>query len=152
MRPINELNALCLASSCQSIINPDDPRFAHPDSMTTAIRDYLKETGQQQPESPADYVRIIFRSLANRYAEVVDVLRSISPVDIRRLHVIGGGSQNEYLMQFTADALGIPVIAGPAEGTALGNALVQVRAAGLVSTLQDMRGIVSRSVELKKYI
>ena len=148
---VNELNALCLASTCQSIINPDDLRFAHPDSMTAAIRDYLAETGQPLPESPADYVRIIFRSLAARYAEVVDVLRDITPVDIRRLHVIGGGSRNEHLMQFTADALGMPVIAGPAEGTALGNALVQIRAAGLVGSLQEMRAIVGRSVELKTY-
>lgn len=148
---VNELNALCLASTCQSLINPDDPRFAHPDSMTAAIRDYLTETGQPLPKSPADYVRIIFRSLATRYAEVVDVLRSIAPVDISRLHVIGGGSRNEYLMQFTADALGMPVIAGPQEGTALGNALVQIRAAGLVGSLQEMRAIVGRSVKLKTY-
>jgi rhamnulokinase len=119
--------------------------------MTAAIRDYIAETGQPQPDVPADYIRIIFRSLAHRYAEVVDVLRSISPVDIQRLHVIGGGSRNEYLMRFTADALGMPVIAGPQEGTALGNALVQIRAAGLVGSLQEMRGIVSRSVELKTY-
>ncbi|MBO4549104.1 MAG: rhamnulokinase, partial [Bacteroidaceae bacterium] len=149
---INELNALCMASSCQSLINPDDQSFAHPDSMTAAICSYLMETGQPLPKEPADYVRIIFRSLAHRYAEVVDVLRNISPVDIRRLHVIGGGSRNEYLMRFTADALGMPVIAGPQEGTALGNALVQVRAAGLVGSLQEMRGIIGRSVELKTYI
>ena len=149
---VNELNALSLASSCQSLINPDDPRFAHPDSMTAAIREYLNETGQPLPQCPADYVRIIFRSLANRYAEVVGILRSISPVDIQRLHVIGGGSRNEYLMQFAADALHMPVIAGPQEGTALGNALVQVRASGLVGSLAEMRGIVERSIELKRYI
>lgn len=148
---VNELNALCLVSTCESLINPDDARFAHPESMTAAIRDYLRETGQPLPESPADYVRIIFRSLARRYAEVVSILRSISPVEIRRLHVIGGGSRNEYLMRFTADALQMPVIAGPQEGTALGNALVQVRAAGLVGSLQEMRGIAARSVTLKSY-
>ena len=149
---VNELNALSLISSCQSLINPDDPRFAHSDSMTAAIRDYLIETEQPLPQCPADYVRIIFRSLANRYAEVVEILRNISPVDIQRLHVIGGGSRNEYLMQFAADTLHMPVIAGPQEGTALGNALVQVRAAGLVGSLAEMRGIVERSIELKHYI
>ena len=148
---VNELNALCLESQCQSLINPDDPRFAHPDSMTAAIRDYLIEAGQPLPQSPADYVRVIFRSLAGRYAEVVEALREITPVDIQRLHVIGGGSRNEFLMQFTADALGIPVIAGPKEGTALGNALVQVRTAGLVGSLAEMRAIVRRSIELKQY-
>lgn len=148
---VNELNALCLNSSLQSLINPDDPRFAHPDSMTAAIRDYLAETGQELPQEPADYVRVIFRSLAHRYAEVVELLRAISPIDIQRLHVIGGGSKNEYLMQFAADALQIPVIAGPKEGTALGNALVQIRAAGLVGSLSQMRGIVRKSIELKEY-
>lgn len=148
---VNELNALCLASSCQSIINPDDPRFAHPDSMTAAIRSYLEETDQPLPQSPADYVRIIFRSLAHRYAEIVELLRTITPVDIRRLHVIGGGSRNEFLMQFAADALRMPVIAGPQEGTALGNALVQVRADGFVDSLKDMRRIITNSIELRTY-
>ena len=148
---VNELNALCLNSSLESLINPDDPRFAHPDSMTAAIRDYLAETGQEIPQKPADYVRVIFRSLAKRYAEVVELLRAISPIDIQRLHVIGGGSKNNFLMQFAADALQIPVIAGPKEGTALGNALVQIRAAGLVGSLSQMRAIVRKSIELKEY-
>lgn len=148
---VNALNALCLNSSLQSLINPDDPRFAHPDSMTAAIRDYLAETGQELPQKPADYVRVIFRSLAKRYAEVVELLRAISPIDIQRLHVIGGGSKNNFLMQFAADALQIPVIAGPKEGTALGNALVQIRAAGLVGSLSQMRAIVRKSIELKEY-
>ncbi len=148
---VNELNALCQQSSIASLINPDDPRFAHPDSMTAAIRDYLAESNQPPAQLPADYVRIIFRSLASRYAEVISMLRAISPVHIGRLHVIGGGTGNKYLMQFTADALGIPVIAGPKEGTALGNALVQIRAAGMVSSLSEMRAIVRKSIELEEY-
>ncbi len=148
---VNELNALSLTSTCDSLIAPDDPRFAHPASMTAAICDYMTETGQLLPESPADYVRVIFRSLAARYAEVINILRDLTDVDIRRLHVIGGGSRNEYLMQFTANALGIPVIAGPQEGTALGNALVQVRAQGLVKTLAEMRAIIKKSIVLNTY-
>lgn len=149
---VNELNALCLASSCQSIIQPDDPRFAHPASMTAAICDYLTETHQPLPATPADYVRVIFRSLAARYCEVIASLRRLTDVNIQRLHVIGGGSRNQYLMQFTADALQMPVIAGPQEGTALGNALVQVRAAGYVGSLAEMRAIITRSVQLKTYL
>ena len=148
---VNELNALCLTSTCDSLIAPDDPRFAHPASMTAAIREYLTETQQPLPQSPADYVRVIFRSLAARYREIVDILRRLTTVDIQRLHVIGGGSRNQYLMQFTADALQMPVIAGPQEGTALGNALVQVRAAGLVGSLSEMRSIIKKSIELKEY-
>ena len=150
-KDVNALNALSLTSTCDSIIAPDDPRFAHPTSMTTAISDYLTETGQPLPQSPADYVRVIFRSLAARYAEVINILRDLTDVEIRRLHVIGGGSRNEYLMQFTADTLGIPVVAGPQEGTALGNALVQVRAQGLVNTLAEMRAIIKNSIELKTF-
>ena len=150
-KDVNALNALCLTSECQSLINPDDPRFAHPASMTAAICDYLTETAQPLPTSPADYVRVIFRSLAAKYAEVINILRDLTDVDIQRLHVIGGGSRNEYLMQFTANALGIPVIAGPQEGTALGNALVQVRAQGLVESLAAMRAIIAKSIELKTY-
>jgi len=149
---VNELNALCLTSSCDSLIQPDDPRFAHPVSMTAAIREYLTETRQPLPETPADYVRVIFRSLAARYQEVVEKLRRLTDVDIQRLHVIGGGSRNQFLMQFAADALQMPVIAGPQEGTALGNALVQVRAAGLVGTLAEMRAIIGRSIELTTYL
>lgn len=149
---VNELNALCLTSSCNSLIHPDDSRFAHPSSMTTAICDYLTETQQTLPVTPADHVRVIFRSLAARYREVIDTLRRLTPVDIQRLHVIGGGSRNEYLMQFTANALEMPVIAGPQEGTALGNALVQVRAAGRVGSLKEMRKIIGKSVELKTYL
>ena len=120
--------------------------------MTGAICEYLGETHQPLPQTPADFVRVIFRSLAARYCDVVEVLRRLTPVDIQRLHVIGGGSRNQYLMQFTADALQLPVIAGPQEGTALGNALVQVRAAGLVGSLAEMRAIIARSIELKTYL
>ena len=150
-KDVNALNALCMQSGCQSIIFPDDPRFAHPVSMTAAIRDYLTESGQPLPQTPADYVSIIFRSLAERYRGVVESLRKLTSVDIQRLHVIGGGSRNEYLMQFTADALQLPVIAGPQEGTALGNSLVQVRAAGLVGSLKEMRAVIKNSIELKTY-
>lgn len=149
---VNELNALCMSSKCDSLIQPDDARFAHPASMTRAICEYLTETTQPLPETPADYVRVIFRSLAARYREVVEVLRRLTPVDISRLHVIGGGSRNEYLMQFTANALQMPVVAGPQEGTALGDVMVQVRAKGLVDSLTSMRAIIKNSVELKTYL
>ena len=148
---VNELNALCHASSFDSLILPDDPLFAHPDSMTDAISQFCQQTGQALPQEPADYVRCIFRSLALRYRQVLEILGEMADFPLRRLHVIGGGSLNRHLMQWTADATGLPVIAGPAEGTALGNTLVQVRAAGGVDTLTDMRRIVARSIELKHY-
>ncbi len=145
-----ELVALCDKSDCGSIINPDDPRFAHPESMTAAIREYCEETGQRVPETPADYIRIIFRSLARRYGEVMECLKEICGKEIKCLHVIGGGSQNSRLMQYTADELCMDVIAGPSESTALGNLLVQVAACGLTSW-DNLRKISKNSTETKTY-
>lgn len=124
---VNELNALCLQSNYDGIINPDDARFAHPKSMIEAIHDHFIEKNEVAPECVADYVRCIFRSLAHRIHEVLDMLRELTPVKIERLHVIGGGSLNTYLMDILRDELDIPVITGPAECTALGNSMVQMK-------------------------
>lgn len=148
---IAELSALCLQSSCDSIINPDDPMFAHPSSMTRAINAYCAQTGQEVPRRPSDYIRVIYRSLAKRYKTVLDWLKELSPVNIKRLHVIGGGSQNPYIMQHTADELGIPVVAGPTECTALGNVLVQLKASGMINSLDEMRRVAINSTETKTY-
>lgn len=149
---VAELVAMCETSDMESIIDPDAPCFAHPSSMRAAIDGYCQQTGQAVPQTAGDYCRVIFRSLALRYRQVVDILRGFAPFPIERLHVIGGGSQNRHLMQYTADALEMPVICGPVEGTALGNVLVQLKAAGMVSTLPQMRAISAASVELKTYL
>lgn len=150
-KDISELAALYLKSDCESIINPDDPSFANPESMTKAITAYCEKTGQRKPETPADYIRIVYRSLAKRYGEITRWLREISPVQIKRLHVIGGGSRNQYLMQLTADELGIPVVAGPAECTALGNVLMQLRACKSLKSLHEMREVAVNSTETITY-
>ena len=149
---VAELVALCETSDIESIIDPDAPCFAHPSSMRAAIDGYCQQTGQAVPQTAGDYCRVIFRSLALRYRQVVDILRGFAPFPIERLHVIGGGSQNRHLMQYTADALEMPVICGPVEGTALGNVLVQVKSAGMVQTLPQMRAISAASVSLKTYM
>lgn len=148
---VGELVALCEESTYAGLINPDAPCFAAPASMTAAIRKYCLSTGQAVPETPADYCRCIFRSLANRYREIVDILQGMCDFPIRKLHVIGGGSQNKYLMQYAADALSMPVVCGPVEGTALGNVLMQLKASGVVETLGQMRKISAASVELVTY-
>lgn len=145
------LAALCETSDYEGVIDPDAPCFAAPVSMMRAIEDYCRRTGQEVPRVPADYIRCIYRSLALRYRQVIGWLREMSPFPIECLHVIGGGSRNAYLMQYAADATGLPVVSGPVEGTALGNTLVQVRASGGVGTLADMRRISAASVELKRY-
>lgn len=149
---IKELSAKCMESDYEGIIFPDDEHFVHPDSMTEAISEYCRRTRQEVPETVADFVRCIYRSLALRYKDVVKLLEEMCGFPIESLNVIGGGSQNQYLMQMTAESLGIPVICGPTEGTALGNALVQIRAKGLVSNLWEMRRIVAASVEVKTYL
>lgn len=148
---VGELVALCEESTYVGLINPDAPCFAAPASMTAAIREYCLSTGQAVPETPADYCRCIFRSLANRYREIVDILQGMCDFPIKKLHVIGGGSQNKYLMQYAADALSMPVVCGPVEGTALGNVLMQMKASGVVETLGQMREISAASVELVTY-
>ena len=149
---VGELVSLCERSSYDGLINPDAPCFAAPASMTTAIREYCLATGQAAPQSPADYCRCIFRSLALRYRQVVEILGGMCSFLIKKLHVIGGGSQNRYLMQYTANALNMPVICGPVEGTALGNVLMQIKASGKVHTLEQMREICERSVDLVTYM
>ena len=149
---VGELVALCEESIYDGIINPDAPCFAAPASMTAAIREYCQSTGQPAPETPADYCRCIFRSLANRYREIVDILQSMCDFPIKKLHVIGGGSQNKYLMQYAANALNMPVICGPVEGTALGNVLMQIKAGDNELTLSKMREISAASVDLVTYL
>ena len=148
---VGELASLCRDCKCDSIINPDDPMFAHPISMTGAINEYCRHTGQTIPSSPADYIGVIYRSLAKRYREVLDWLNELSPKEIKRLHVIGGGSQNQYLMQLASDETGIPVVAGPAECTTLGNLLMQLKASGRVKDLREMRNVAINSTETKTY-
>jgi len=149
---VAELVALCDTADIDSVIDPDAPCFSHPVSMTAAINDYCEKTGQRVPQTPAEYCRVIFRSLALRYRQVVEILRGFAPFEINKLHVIGGGSLNRYLMQYAANSLNMPVICGPVEGTALGNTLVQIKSSGLVETLPQMRAIVGRSIDLVTYM
>lgn len=135
----------------QSIINPDDPMFANPASMVEAIKDYCRQTGQHVPEGYAEICRCIFESLALRYRQVFNYLREMASLPIEVLHIIGGGSLNAYLNQFTANSLGIEVLAGPQEGTAIGNIMLQAKASGDVGDIWDMRRIIAASIELKRF-
>lgn len=139
------------AEPFRSLINPDDPLFANPADMENAIRTYCADTRQPVPETRGEVVRCIFESLALRYRQVLENLRGLSPRPIETLHVIGGGSRNELLNRFTANAVGIPVVAGPSEATAIGNVMVQAIAAGQASDIAGMRRLVHRSVPLKTY-
>jgi len=135
----------------RSIINPDDKAFANPPSMIEAIKQYCRETGQNVPESPAEICRCIFDSLALRYRQVFNWLKEFADFELSVLHVIGGGSLNKYLTQFTADSLGVEVLAGPQECTAIGNIMLQAKASGDVADIWEMRRIIANSVDMVAY-
>ena len=131
------------AEPFRSLINPDNALFANPDDMENAIRKYCMDTNQPVPETRGQIVRCIFESLAFRYKEVLALLSEMAPFPIRKLHVIGGGSMNNLLNQFTANVINMPVVAGPSEATAIGNCMVQARAAGLVADRWEMRRLIN---------
>jgi rhamnulokinase len=130
------------------LIDPDDSAFAHPESMTKAISGYCKKTNQPLPANHAEYIRCIFDSLALKYKYVFRRFEQMASFPIEKLHVIGGGSQNELLNQFTANATGIMVVAGPSEATAIGNAMIQAKGLGVVHSLPEIRKIVRDSYTL----
>ena len=122
------------------------------EKLMNGIRLAYVHTGQPVPEDYRQMARCIFESLALRYRQVTGYLRELAPFPIERLHVIGGGSLNPYLMQMTASSLQMPVLTGPVEGTAIGNIMLQAKAAGLVSDIFQMRNIIAQSIEMKTYL
>ncbi len=128
------------------LIFPDDPRFLNPPSMLAAIADQMRESGQQAPAEPAAVARVILDSLAARYASVFRTIADLTGTPVEGVQIIGGGSQNGYLNQATATATGLPVLAGPIEATAIGNAVVQATTAGRFATLAEARAHVARHV------
>ena len=149
---VNELNDAAMeAPAFRSFINPDDPRFTNPESMVEAIQGFCEETGQPVPEGYKQIARCIFESLAMRYRQVLGYLQELAPFKIEKLHVIGGGTYNRHLMQMTANSIGLPVVTGPVEGTAIGNIMLQAKAAGIVGDIFEMRRIIGNSIELRRY-
>ena len=120
--------------------------------MDAEIKAALAESGQQVPVNDAQMISCIYHSLTKKYKDVIAMLQSFASFTIDKLHVIGGGSANKLVSQLTADTLGIPVIAGPVEGTAIGNIMMQAKVAGLVKDRWEMRRIIGNSIETKTYI
>jgi rhamnulokinase len=135
----------------QSIIDPDHSSFVNPSCMPTAIANYCRATNQIAPSNHAEFVRCIFESLSLKYNYVLGKLKDLSPFAIEKLHVIGGGSKNPLLNQWTANATGITVIAGPSEATAIGNIMIQAKSAGYVNSLHEMRQIIGNSIQLDEF-
>ena len=133
------------APPLRSLINPDAPQFLRPTAMIETIQDFCRKSGQTIPQTEGELVRCILESLALKYRQVLGSLEKITDTRIQVIHIVGGGSRNALLNQFTADACQRPVIAGPIEATAIGNVLYQARASGEFQSLTEIRGVIRES-------
>ena len=135
----------------QHLVDPDDELFLRPDNMCDAIAAYCRKTQQPVPAGPAAYLRTILESLAMKYRFVIRNLERLIDRPIEQIRVIGGGSKNRLLNQFTSDATGRRVLAGPAEATALGNIAIQILARGDAASLEEVRAVVDRSFPVEVF-
>jgi rhamnulokinase len=134
------------------VVDMDDPLLLPPGDMPDRVRQLCRAGGQRVPESQAEVVRCIVDNLAVAFAAAVRSAAELSGRDVETVHVVGGGARNELLCQLTADACGMPVVAGPVEATALGNVLVQARGLGVVrGDLAVLRDIVRRTQPMRRY-
>jgi rhamnulokinase len=129
----------------------DLDEFSSPGDHPRRIREYCGKTGQQAPEDPGSTCRVILQTLAARYKETVELLERLTGKQIPVIHIVGGGSRNRLLNQLAADTTGRRVIAGPAEATAIGNALTQALGAGDIASIEELRAIVRHSFEVEEF-
>ena len=133
------------------LFNPDHPGFLHPPDMVAAIGAYCRDTGQPEPDTPGAVTRAILESLAFKYRYVIESLEKLTGTRVEEIQIVGGGSRNRLLNQFTADATGRTVLAGPVEATALGNLAMQMVGTGAVSSLAEARRIIERSFPVERF-
>ncbi|GER65785.1 rhamnulokinase [Weizmannia acidilactici] len=138
-------------SGFKQVVNFNDERFLNPENMVEEIQQYCRETNQVVPESAGELANCIYNNLAILYSIALDELEQITGNKIDRLHIVGGGSNNEWLNQLTADLSGRNVYAGPGEATAVGNLLMQMIATGRLKDLKEARALVRESIDLKMY-
>jgi len=145
---------IALARTAQpffAVIDSDDRLFLDPGDMPSKIRLFCERTHQQPPETPGAVTRCIFESLALKYRWVFENLQKVIGVQLDTIHLVGGGSKNKYLAQFTADATARRVLAGPSEATAIGNLVTQLIALGQLDSLEDAREVIRNSFETDEY-
>ncbi|MBB4934906.1 rhamnulokinase [Lipingzhangella halophila] len=145
------LAAAAEAEAFTALVDASDQRFLEPGDMPARIAAYCRETGQPVPESRGALVRCVLESLALAHRTTLRRAAELSGRDLGIVHLVGGGAHNTLLCQLTADALGLPVVAGPTEATAIGNVLVQARAAGLVRDRAQMRALVAATQPTRRY-
>ncbi len=139
------------APSLAALVDPDHPAFLNPEDMPSAIQKYCQETGQPVPQARGEIIRCALESLALKYRWVLEKLEEMLGRKLSPIHIVGGGSRNWLLCQFTADCTGRPVLAGPVEATAVGNLLTQAMALGEVASLAQAREIVRQSTTIQVY-
>jgi sugar (pentulose or hexulose) kinase len=135
-----------------SFIDPDAMDFQAPPDMPRAIAEFCRRTNQPLPESFGAFTRAIFESLALKYRQSKESLERITGRSVDKIHIVGGGSQNDLLNQFAADALNCAVVCGPVEATSIGNLTMQLCALGEMSSLAEGRAAIRRSVETKTFL
>ena len=145
------LNDAAALESAPALIFPDDERLLNPASMLQALKEQLLESEQRVPESVPETTRVILDSLALRYASVLRTIESLTGNRLSGVHIVGGGSRNEYLNQATANASGLPVLAGPVEATVIGNVLVQAIAARRFGSLTEARRHAGDNLGLTRF-
>ncbi|MGR6968581.1 rhamnulokinase [Streptomyces cynarae] len=145
------LSAAAEVPALRSVVDAGDAAFLAPGRMPARIAEACRASGQPVPDSPAEVTRCILDSLALAHRRAVSEAQRLAdhPVDV--VHIVGGGTRNTLLCQLTADACGLPVVAGPTEAAALGNVLVQARAHGLVGDRAEMRRLLAATQPLTRY-
>jgi rhamnulokinase len=137
--------------SLVSLVDPNDARFLAPGDMPGRVQAFCRETGQPVPDSRPDLLRCILESLALKYRQDRETIESALQREMKVVHMVGGGIRNRLLCQFTANAMNLPVLAGPVESTALGNMIMQAVGLGHLSSVQEGRDLVRASVSIETY-
>ena len=147
----SEMCDLAMAAETDIRIDPNDPVFATPGDMPARIAEYCRKHSGKEFASRGELLRCIYESLAECFSRKLRELEALRGVKYKRLHILGGGTKDEFLMQLTANKTGIEVLAGPVEATAIGNLLSQLMASGEIADLAEGRKLVARSFDLKSY-
>uniref|UniRef100_UPI001FCA341F FGGY-family carbohydrate kinase n=1 Tax=Streptomyces rhizosphaericus TaxID=114699 RepID=UPI001FCA341F len=146
------LQAAAQSTSLLSVVDAGDPAFIAPHPMPDRISDACRRTVQPIPRTPAETTRCVLDSLALAHRRAIEDATRLSGRTVSAVHIVGGGVHNTLLCQLTADACGLPVIAGPAEAAALGNVLVQARTAGVITGgLPELRALLHSTQPLRQY-
>ncbi len=140
------------AAEFPSVVDANDESFLAPDSMIDAIKAYCVKTEQPVPATVGEVMQCVYRSLAKCYKDAIEGLSQLTGKRYASINIVGGGCQDTYLNKLTANATGLPVYAGPVEGTAIGNLVVQMIAGGEFDSLQQARNAIKNSFDIKEVL